>query len=380
MHRRELLRAGGALGTVGLAGCLDALGFETQSAWRDPPMVEDRPDTVYIPGSTEEMGTYGVAEVDGYGVALSYTYPHRFWTITGRETNRVEIGDEDSLHLMASVHDAETGTVVPTDVRMSLEGENGTPYDGQLWPMLAQRMGFHYGDNLGIDEDGTYVATLRISPPDARLVGDLEGRFEESATVDIEFEYASDDVYDLEFSTIDEERRGRPGELELMDHFDHGDGGHGSDGDHGGGGGDHDDGQGHRLPAPTVPPAEAFPGRVVGTGESGGAAFVVATLQGDRFGEGVHLAVSPRTPENRTMLPLMSLSATVERDGERTFEGPLESTLDPEVGFHYGTTESGELRPGDELTIGIESVPQAARHDGYETAFMEMPPIEMTVE
>lgn len=376
MHRRELLRTGVAIGTVGLAGCLDVL--ETQSAWRDPPIVENRPDAPYVPASTEEMRTYGVAEVGDYAVSLSYTFPHRFWTITGRETNRVEVRDEDTLHLMASVWDVETGTVLPTDVRMTVEGNGAAPYGGQLWPMLAQRMGFHYGDNLAIDEDGTYAATLRITPVSARLTGDLEGRFEEPATAEIEFEYASDDVYDLEFSMIDEERRGEPGELELMDHFGHAEGGHGSPGGHADQ--DPDAGGGHQMPAPTCPAAEEFPGEVVGTGESGGAAFVVATLEDERFGEGVHLAVSPRTPENRTMLPLMSLSATVERDGEAILEKPLESTLDPELGFHYGTTLALALRSGDDVTIGIDSVPQAARHDGYETAFTEMPPVKLTVE
>lgn len=367
MHRREFLGAGLAVGAVGLAGCLDALGFETQSAWRDPPIVEDRPDAAYIPASTEEMGSYGTAEAGDYAVALTYTFPHRFWTITGRETNMVDIRDDDAIHLMASVWDAETGTVLPTDVRTSVEGEDAMPYDGQLWPMLSQRMGFHYGDNLGIEEEGEYTATLRITPVDARLTGELEGRFEAPETVEIDFEYDTDDVYDLGFSLIDEDRRGERGELELMDHFDHGD-------DHEDG---HDDG-GHRMPPPTVPPAEEFPGELVGTGESGDAEFVVSFLEAERFGGGVHLAVSPRTPENRTMLPLMSLSATIERDGSTAFEGPLEATLDPELGFHYGTTGEVELRSGDDLTIRIESVPQISRHDGYETAFMEMPPVELT--
>ena len=371
MHRREFLGSGIAAGAIGLTGCLGA--FETRSAWRDPPIVEDRPDVAYIPASTEEMGIYGVAEAGEYVIALLYTFPHRFWTVTGRETNLVTIRDEDTMHLMAHIWDAETGTVVPTDVRMTVEskGEGGRPYERQLWPMIAQRMGFHYGDNLGIDAEGEYTATLRIAPVDARLTGELEGRFEELVTAEIGFEYESSDVYDLDFSMIDEDRRGEPGELELMAHYDHHDSRSHDD---------HDHGPENGMPAPTVPAADELPGDLVGTGESGGAVFVIAAFEDDRFGGGTHLAVSPRTPENRTMLPLMSLSATVERDGETVLERRLEATIDPEIGVHYGATEGGlTLRSGDELTVDIEAVPQLSRHDGYETAFMEMPPVGLTV-
>ncbi|MCL7417307.1 MAG: iron transporter [Halalkalicoccus sp.] len=346
MDRRGFLSAGALLGSAGLAGCLGV--FETQSAWRDPPLVEDRPDAVYVPASSEEMGSYGTAEAGEYTVALTYTFPHRFWTITGTRTNMVEIGNEDSLHLMASVWETESGTVVPADVRLSVEGEGETPYSGQLWPMLAQRMGFHYGDNLAIEE-GEYTATIRVNPADARGVGDLEGLFEEPRTAEIDFEFVPDDVYDLDFTLVEESRRGERGALPLMDHAD--------------------------RPQSTVPPGEVFPGGIVGTGESGDAAFVVARLEAERFG-GPYLAVSPRTPHNRVMLPLMALSAKIERTGETVFEGALAGTLDPVLGFHYGTRVA--LETGDSLRIEVGSVPQIARHDGYETAFLEMPPIELS--
>lgn len=367
MDRRCFLRAGALLSSAGLAGCTGV--FETQSAWRDPPIVEDRPDAAYIPASIEEMGTYGFTEAGEYTVALSYTYPHRFWTITGTETNMVDIADDDALHLMASVWETESGTIIPADTHMTVEGEGETPYARQLWPMLSQRMGFHYGDNLAISEEGEYTATLRINPADARTVGEFEGLFEEPRTAEIDFEFDTDTVYDLGFDLIDEDERGQRGELDLMDHgMDHDS--HADHDDHG----DHDhEGHGsHHMPHSTVPAREEFPGAIT-TETSGDAEFVVAHLDEERFG-GPYLAVSPRTPHNRTMLPLMALSAGVERNGESVFEGGLESVLDPELGFHYGT--GIELEEGDGVRIEIESVPQIPRHDGYETAFMEMPAIE----
>ncbi len=357
MDRRGFLRSGALLGSVGLAGCLGA--FETQSAWRDPPIVENRPEAAYIPASTEEMGTYGVMEADGYTVALLYTYPHRFWTITGTETNRVEITDDDSLHLMARVWETNSKTVVPAAIQLTVEGNDSLPYSGQLWPMLSQRMGFHYGDNLAIDEEGEYAVTLRINPADARGVGTLAGAFEEPRTVETTFEYDTDEVYDLGFDLVAEQRRGRRGELPLMEH---GEMAHEGGGDHAG------------MPQPTVPPAEEFPGEVLGTEGSGGAEFVVSHLDQERF-DGSYLAVSPRTPHNRVMLPLMALSARVNRGEETVFEGALAGTLDPELGFHYGASTG--MEKGDAVRIGIESVPQIARHDGYETAFLEMPAIEL---
>ncbi|ADJ15911.1 DUF7350 domain-containing protein [Halalkalicoccus jeotgali] len=356
MDRRDFLRVGALLGTIGTAGCLGV--FETQSAWRDPPLVEDRPEAAYIPASTEEMGTYGVTEVGEYTVSLLYTFPHRFWTVTGTETNMVDVGDEDALHLMASVWETDSGIVVPADVRLTVEGESA-PYTGQLWAMLAQRMGFHYGDNLAIEE-GEYTARLDINPAGARGVGRLEGLFEEPRTAEIDFEYTSDDVYDLTFDLVEESRRGNRGELPLMDHEGMA---HGGDGDHTHGG----------MARPTVPPADSFPAEVLGTGESGDATFVVAS-EPARFDEPT-LVVSPRTPHNRTMLPLMALSATVQRGTETVFEGALESRLDTELGFHYGAPVG--IDGGETIRIDIESVPQVARHDGYETAFFEMPPVEI---
>jgi hypothetical protein len=67
----------------------------------------------------------------------------------------------------------------------------------------------------------------------------------------------------------------------------------------------------------------------------------------------------------------MALSATGGVEGE------LIQTLDSELGHHYGIT--GNLSPGDTLEIVVESPPQVARHRGYQTAFLEMPNVTVTL-
>jgi len=113
---------------------------------------------------------------------------------------------------------------------------------------------------------------------------------------------------------------------------------------------------------------------------SGDAKFVVTILEdASRFGgdeEQKYLAVSPRTPYSRTMLPMMSLSGTLHRDGTPVFDGILQATIDPELRYHYGATVA-DVQTGDELTITVDSPPQTARHEGYETAFVDMPDVQV---
>jgi len=364
MRRRDALKAGAAIGGLATAGCLGV--FETESVWRNAPLVEDRPDAVYVPAGREEMGTYGSARAGRYAVALQYTFPHRFWTVSTRSTNKVEVGEEDSLHLMATVWDAETGVVLPVEPRLELRHDESIAASRTLWTMLSQRMGFHYGDNLQLGDEGTYVAEIRLPPMDADAIGELAGQFQSAETVEIEFEYDTDDVYDLEYDQIDESRRGDRGAVPLMQH-----------------GGSTGDGSDDAVaePIPTVPMPEDLPGELLGTATSGDAAFAAALVPaGSRFGDEQYLLVSPRTPYNRIPLPLMGLSATVTRNGgdAPVFEGSLSSAVDGRVGIHYGAAVP-VLRGGDAVTISIDTPPQASRHDGYETAFFDMPPIEFTV-
>ena len=92
----------------------------------------------------------------------------------------------------------------------------------------------------------------------------------------------------------------------------------------------------------------------------------------------IKIAVSARTPYNGLVLPAMALLGTLTRDDETTFEGALERTLDPALGYHYGAV-IGSVESGDGLTLSVGTPPQVARHKGYETAFLDMPDAELTL-
>ncbi|PCR91052.1 iron transporter [Natrinema ejinorense] len=363
MNRRGFLRGTTGIGTAGIAGiagCLEQLGFEEESAWANPPLVENRPDAVYLPASREEMGMYGMATDGDYAVALSYTFPHRFWIVSGGK-ELVEVNADDSLHLMVTLWDRETHTVLPVDMRLEIRQE-GSPIDGGVfspWPMISQRMGFHYGDNVRLPGEGEYTVHVRADPlTGTARTGAFEGRLKAPASLEVDFEYARSDINGLSFETIDEDRRGSRDALSLMAH-----GEEGSDGE--------SDGQGAGPPTGQGPSVDELPGELLGTERSGDAKLPAVVTDADRFtDDGSYLAVFPRTPYNDVILPFTSLSAAIEREGERRDDGSLTATLDDEFGYHYGLAVD-DVREGDRVTITVDSPPQVSRHDGYETAFFE---------
>jgi hypothetical protein len=379
MKRRGFLRgtagigAVGTAGIAGLAGCLERLGFEEESAWANPPLVENRPNAVYLPASREEMGTYGTATDGDYAAALSYTFPHRFWTVeaTSEGKTLVEVDADDSLHLMVSVWDRETHTALPATLRLEVS-QDGEPVDtgtSSPWPMISQRMGFHYGDNVQLPGEGAYTVRVTVNPVTGiNRTGSFEGRLESPGSLEIDFEYARSDIHDLSFKTIPEDRRGSREALSLMSHG--GDGG-------GDGNGGHSDGAG-QPPMGRGVPIEDLPGQVFEPQRSGDATFAALVSDADRFTDGSsYLAISPRTPYNDIFLPFTSLSAAVEGSGS-VRQNELVEALDHEIGHHYGVAID-DLAAGDRVTVSVDSPPQVSRHDGYETAFFNFDELSYTV-
>ncbi|SFR35788.1 iron transporter [Halogeometricum limi] len=354
MERRRFLAAAGAVGVGGLAGCLGDAGlFETETTTgREPPLVADRPDAVYVPTHVEGMEMAGTADVGGLKAAVTYSYPHRFWVVEkdGGEfvTKRVSPTGDDGVHLMTTVWDPETGHVVPnTGLSVEIARDGELVSQEVVYPMLSQRMGFHYGANFPLSGDGTYDVTVSVGGVQANRFGSFEGRFTSAASGTVAFEFSERALGDVGYRLL-EERQGeraavRPMEMQM---------------------------EMGSVPVGRAP--ETLPGTPLGRGTSGDAVFLGSVVDDERFGSDPYLVVSPRTPYNRFVVPGMSLTAAVD-DRSAT---PLAAGLDSELGFHYGAPV-GDLSAESSVEVRVETPPQVARHEGYETAFLEMPPVEL---
>ncbi len=366
MDRRTLLKSGIAASSAAFAGCLDV--FETESVWQSVPVVEDRPDAVYMPAGIEEMATYGMAHSGDYAIALHYTFPHRFYNVTPSGMDRVDVQESDAMHLMVTVWDRETETVLPAEVQLDLYSAGTLQTSLRPWAMISQRMGFHYGDNIQLDTEGEYTAEVQVASVEAQQVGTLRGLPADGTTVEVDFEYNVDDIYDLSFEEFDEDERGRRAAVPLMQHHEHG---------------NHDDHAGHdmHVPVSTVPEPESLPGSTLGTDTDSDAVIAASLVEAaSRFHEEQYLLVSPRTPYNRIPLPEMSIEATGYRGEETVFANePLSATLDHDVDYHYGLA-TDHLETVERVRLDITSDPRVSRHDGYETAFLNMDSVEFPVD
>ena len=362
MHRRRFLATGGALASVGLAGCRSM--FQTRSA-RSPPLVEDRPDAVYVPSHVEGMQMVGMGTAGEYQVALTYSFPHRFWLVNSDRRNKVGIEGDDSLHLMTTVWDGDTGMVLPNGaIRATITNDGESITSGKsLWPMLSQNMGIHAGDNLSLDGTDVYDVEITVPPLSTRRSGAFSDRFAESGTASFTIEFDQSTLEDqISFETLSD----RQGERDALDPMEM-----------------------DMLPVSEAPDAAAMPGTVVGEAERGDATFVVSRLDelpagveaetdgGDTDSDLSYLAVSMRTPYNQYPVPMAALSATVTRDGSTVFDGDLTATVDPGLGYHYGAV--ADVRAGDDFTISIDTPPQISRHEGYEMAFFDSSDVSLTI-
>ena len=342
MRRRDFLRSGVGLAVIGsAAGCA---GLVETRPYGIPPVLEDRPDRAYLPTHFEGMAMAGMKRSNGYVCALAYTYPHRFWLVTGERTKKVEIRGDDSVHIMPTIWHGETGVrLADASLSLSIEGED-LETDVRPWPMLSQPMGPHFGDNVQLPGKGTYAVSVEMQSSGADPTGAL-AEASGSASFQFDFEFDPSALEDLPVNEFPE----RQGELDAVDPMEM-----------------------EMIPSAQLPEPVGLPGESLGTAESGDMVFAgVALSDAARFDtDGTYLAVSARTPYNRYPIPLTSLSATVSRGGSNAFDDALTARLDPELGYHYGAPVDG-LSADDDVTIAVDAPPQVARHEGYETAFFD---------
>ena len=356
MRRRRFLAAAGTAGTFGLAGCSGLFETTTQSTGRAPPLVENRPDAVYIPSHIEGMEMVGMGTSGPYRFSLSYSFPHRFWRTTGDRTNKVSINDDDTVHLMLTAWDDETKTVIPSSaasVSASKDG-SGVLSNKKLWSMVSQNMGVHFGDNVELDGAGEYDVTASFGPLNTRLAGALADRTTDQQSVSIGMPFDQETLDSVMYKRL-EDHKGKRDAIDPMSM--------------------------EMRPSGQAPATDDLPGQLLAEGESGDAVLAVVALDSAPAGvdgEGTYLAVCPRTPYNRYPLPFMSLSATLSRAGDTVFRGDLTDTIHPELSYHYGAVVDG-VESGDTLELTVDAPPQISRHEGYETAFISMDPVELTV-
>jgi uncharacterized protein involved in high-affinity Fe2+ transport len=302
------------------------------------------------------MQMSGMATADEYQFGLMYSYPHRFWNINMTSSQMTQIQADDDVHLMASVWDPETGTVLPeTGLSLEIRKEGTLVSEEVIYPMLSQPMGFHYGGNFGLEGDGTYTVTVRVGSVNTRRAGAFENRFTGPASADIEFEYSQSARDQISFErTMDRAGEGAarpPMEMGMM-------------------------------PLSVLPDPADLPGTTHGQTTTGGASLVTKSLNSVPDGiaaeiDAQYLYISARTPYNQMVIPGMALEATLERAGEVIFGGELTRTIHPQLKYHYGAAVPA-VASGDTLSLSVTVPPQVARHEGYETAFLDMPTTAVT--
>ena len=432
MDRRQFLAATTAGMSAAAAGCVEAFqSLEGTTYGREPPLVDPRPNAIYWPTHTEAMHHGEVAETDdGLALHLMYTFPHRFWQVIstdeGYGTQKFEVGPDDAVHIMVGVWDAETEVVFPvSSLNVAITGGDGVDERETIYPMLSQRMGFHYGDNYHLDGDDSYTVEVTVGGVDVNRFGEFEGRFGDAETISMELDYSETERNDLEFEMYDD-RQGQRGAVEPMgmdghsemddamddhDGMDDDDHDEMNDNDHD----EMDDGghdMHHQMPLGFVHDLEAAGGEPMGEAMLDDIRYRAALFDDERFGDEPYLAVTAATRYNDLSIPEMGLAVHVgsadetveidvvaediddfepEDDDEPLVDAQsptepreiqvvdpdsavlseqLEPGLDPEIGFHYGVS-APELNGGEDVTVDISTPTQVARHEGYETVFFD---------
>jgi hypothetical protein len=250
---------------------------------------------------------------------------------------------------MASVWDTESETVLPTTISLEVRQSSDTVTQKSLWAMLSQTMGFHYGDNVKLSGEGTYSAKVTVGPFAGQTIGTFDGRFETQRSAEMTFSFKPSETYDLKLQRLGE-KAGKRGAVEpMMD----------------------------QMPVGRAPPSSELPGETVGTIKSGDVEFIISQQKTNDESSPVTL-VSPRTAYNGIIVPGMSLSMTVSRNDSGVTERELSEAIGPVSGFHYRVAGQ-ELQQGDTVSISVAAPPQVARHDGYETAFFDLPTTTVSV-
>jgi hypothetical protein len=230
---------------------------------------------------------------------------------------------------MLSVTATATGVpvVVPSGVTVAVERGGQPVTEEVVYPMLSQQMGVHYGGNIALADAGTYRIDFTLGGTQLDTDG-LLGTAAVTDSVAFAFDPAALGEISIEYPPDAGTRGAVPaGPM----------------------------GQRQQLPAPlTVPAGWAR----VGTAAMGDLRLVGFTDAEDR------LRVVAMTRYNRYPMPMLTLQAG---------DVALEPVIDRRLGYHYRSATA--VDPAVAVPLRAMLPPQVARHDGYETAFMQLPAV-----
>jgi hypothetical protein len=366
MRRRDYLAALGVGISGAFAGCTGETGGDgdtgsssTSSATDvatddhrgEEVALEDAPNGVHVPNHTTAMTMEGMQRDGDFQFSAMISAPEVFYFIEGTEVVPSELLDELNVHVMASVWDPETETPLPeTGLSVEVLDADGAAVTQEvIYPMLSQRMGFHYGSNLALPGPGEYTVRVSVGGVNIGRTRGFAGRFGSPASVDIPMSFTESKRE--QFTQSEPEGAGQAGALSPM-------------------------GMGMR-PTGSLPAPEELSGTVLGRAMTDDARLIGGVVTETALGgDQPYLYVSPRTPYNRFPLPSMGIEATVAGAGDGESR-QLSRQLDPELGYHYGVaipdTAAQALTAGEaDLRVTPSLPPQVTRHAGYQTAFIEM--------
>lgn len=363
MRRRDYLAALSAVTSGALAGCAggDGGGGGGDSGTPEPATdehdhteeaaLEDAPDGVYVPDHATAMTMEGMQRDGDFQFSAMLSAPEVFYFVEGAEVVPSELLDGFNVHMMASVWDPETETTL-AETGLSVEvldADGATVTQEVIYPMLSQRMGFHYASNLVLPGPGEYTVRVSVGGVKIGRTRGFVGRFGDPASVDIPMSFTESKRE--QFTETEPERAGQAGALSPMR-------------------------MGMR-PTGSLPAPEELSGTVLGQATTDDARLVGGVVTDTALGgDRPYLYVSPRTPYNRFPLPSMAIGTAVEGAGDGESR-QLSRQLDPQLGYHYGAAvpdaAAQSLVAGEaDLRVTPSLPPQVTRHAGYQTAFIEM--------
>lgn len=177
-----------ALSAAALAGCGDDADDGADRPQR-PAQAAGGHHEHAMDGAKMPAGVRRLASTarDGMKVDVIAMRPEPFVVAEGTRQVRHTPRPQDNAHLMVALTDAASGEAIPyASVQMELVGPDGQPVlDRRLWPMVAEGVGLHYGENVRIPQRGRHRLNLTIGAPQVGRHSEMADRFDEPVALDL---------------------------------------------------------------------------------------------------------------------------------------------------------------------------------------------------